>query len=87
MAGGSGLGSGVVGGDTVAGGASGAVVVGEAVIAGGGVRSTVTLATVASGGLPIGYQWQFNGTNITTNNSPAIAGSENAARLGGIYRS
>ncbi len=36
--------------------------------------STVNLTTLASGGLPIGYQWQFNNTNITGANSTNISG-------------
>jgi autotransporter-associated beta strand protein len=39
------------------------------------VGSTATLTTIASGGTPIGYQWQFNGTNITAANSPNISGA------------
>jgi autotransporter-associated beta strand protein len=38
------------------------------------VGSTVTLISLASGGAPIGYQWQFNGTNITSALFPNISG-------------
>ena len=36
--------------------------------------STVTLTSIASGDNPIGYQWQFNGANITAATAPNISG-------------
>lgn len=36
--------------------------------------SNVTLTSIASGGLPITYQWQLNGTNLTAANAPNMSG-------------
>jgi autotransporter-associated beta strand protein len=38
------------------------------------VGSTVTLTSLATGGLPINYQWQFNGVTITSATATNISG-------------
>ena len=42
------------------------------------VGSTVSLTSLASGGTPIGYQWQFNNTNITGATAANIWGFTNS---------